>query len=145
MELFIRIKDGQPFEHPIMGDNFLQAFPDVDVNNLPQEFARFQRVEAPVPSVYEVYEGVTYEWVNGIVKDVHQIRPMTAQEKLEKQNLAKSEWVQNGFASWTFNEDTCVFVPPVHYPDDGEVYQWNEETISWVRSTSQLTEEHGKN
>ena len=41
MELFIQIRNGQPFEHPIFGDNFRQAFPDVDVDNLPPEFARF--------------------------------------------------------------------------------------------------------
>lgn len=134
MKLFIRIKDGQPFEHPIMEDNFLQAFPGIDANNLPQEFSRFERVEPPIPTVYEVYEGVTYEWVDGIVKDVHHIRNMTEQEKLEKQNLAKAEWAQNGFASWIFNEDTCFWDPPVPCPDDGKAYEWNEETVSWVQT-----------
>ena len=44
MNLFIRIVDGQPFEHPIFEDNFKQAFPDVDLNNLPSEFLKFVRV-----------------------------------------------------------------------------------------------------
>ena len=41
MELFIRIKDGEPFEHPIFGDNFRAAFPDIDSDNLPPDFVRF--------------------------------------------------------------------------------------------------------
>lgn len=35
------------------------------------------------------------------------------------------------FASWVLNEDTCLWDPPVVYPDDGKLYTWNEETGSW--------------
>lgn len=86
MELFIRIKNGQPFEHPILGENFKQAFPDVDVDNLPDWVVRFQRVERPEIGIDEVYEGVTYEWDGDIIKDVHHVRPMTDEEKAAKIN-----------------------------------------------------------
>ena len=36
------------------------------------------------------------------------------------------------FPSWTLNEDTCLWDSPVAYPEDGERYQWDEETTSWV-------------
>jgi hypothetical protein len=36
------------------------------------------------------------------------------------------------FASWLLNHDTCLWEAPVAYPDDGEMYEWNEETTSWV-------------
>jgi len=35
------------------------------------------------------------------------------------------------FASWTLNETSCLWEPPVAYPDGGERYTWNEETQSW--------------
>ena len=35
------------------------------------------------------------------------------------------------FDSWTLNEDTCLWEPPVAYPDDGQGYVWNEDTTSW--------------
>ena len=35
------------------------------------------------------------------------------------------------YPSWTLNEDTCQYDPPVEYPDDGKYYQWNEDTTSW--------------
>jgi len=35
------------------------------------------------------------------------------------------------YPSWTLNEDSCVWEPPVAYPTDGEFYSWNEETQSW--------------
>ena len=35
------------------------------------------------------------------------------------------------FASWTLNEDTCLWEPNTPRPDDDKVYNWNEETTSW--------------
>ena len=36
------------------------------------------------------------------------------------------------FDSWLLNEDICLWQAPVAYPEDGKVYEWNEETVSWV-------------
>jgi hypothetical protein len=36
------------------------------------------------------------------------------------------------FASWTLNEETCLWEAPVAYPDDGGLYQWDEITTAWV-------------
>lgn len=132
MNLFIRIKDGQPFEHPIFEDNFRAAFPDVDLNNLPPEFSRFERIAPPNLGPYEVYEGVEYQLVNGIYKDVHSVRQMTDDEKVSKQNSVKLQWLERGWPSWTFNEQTCSFDPPVPRPTDGKRYRWDEPTLSWV-------------
>lgn len=38
------------------------------------------------------------------------------------------------FASWSLNEDTCLWEAPVPYPEDGALYHWDEETLSWVKS-----------
>ena len=85
LELYIQIRDGQPFEHPIFADNFKMAFPDVNINQLPlDQFAKFIRVDAPVPDTYEIYEGVTYQWFDGVVKDVHSVRSMTDEERAAK-------------------------------------------------------------
>lgn len=37
------------------------------------------------------------------------------------------------FLSWTLNEETCLWDPPVPKPDDDEIYVWDEETTSWVQ------------
>lgn len=39
------------------------------------------------------------------------------------------------YPSWTLNETTCLWNAPVDYPDDGNRYQWNEETTSWDKIT----------
>jgi len=84
LETYIQIRNGQPHEHPIFGDNFRAAFPNVDTANLPNTFAKFVRVDQPAIDTYEVYEGVTYQWFDGVVKDVHNVRPMTDEERIAK-------------------------------------------------------------
>lgn len=82
MNLYIRIENNAPVDHPILEDNLLLVLPHVDLSNLPSEFARFVRVPAPELQMYEVYEGVTYELVDGVYTDVHHVRPMTEEERI---------------------------------------------------------------
>jgi|SRR5210317_295542 len=35
------------------------------------------------------------------------------------------------FDSWVLNEDSCLWEAPVAMPDDGQRYEWNEETTNW--------------
>lgn len=36
------------------------------------------------------------------------------------------------YASWVLNEDTCWWESTVPYPSDGERYEWDETSLSWV-------------
>jgi hypothetical protein len=36
------------------------------------------------------------------------------------------------YASWLLDEETCLWNAPVPYPDDGNRYQWDEDSLSWV-------------
>jgi len=134
MNLYIQLQNGEPINHPIVEDNLRQAFPEMDLDNLPETFARFERVLGTGVGTYEVSEGATYEWVDGVVKDVHHVRAMTAEERTAKQDAVKTAWQQsNGFASWIFDEDQCRFLPPLAYPEDGHQYYWDEPTVNWVK------------
>jgi len=35
------------------------------------------------------------------------------------------------YDSWTLNETSCLWEAPTAYPDDDQMYTWNEETTSW--------------
>tara|TARA_R110001592_G_scaffold351600_1_gene648855 strand:- start:134 stop:511 length:378 start_codon:yes stop_codon:yes gene_type:complete len=35
------------------------------------------------------------------------------------------------YPSWSLNETTCLWESPVAYPNDGEIYTWNEKNKSW--------------
>ncbi len=36
------------------------------------------------------------------------------------------------FPSWVLIEETCEWVAPIPYPNDGKSYRWDEPTISWI-------------
>jgi len=36
------------------------------------------------------------------------------------------------FPSWLLDEDTCRWDAPTPMPDDGKMYNWDEDTTSWV-------------
>ena len=36
------------------------------------------------------------------------------------------------FPSWVLNEETCQWDAPVAMPADGQLYNWDEATTSWV-------------
>jgi len=35
------------------------------------------------------------------------------------------------FNSWVLNEETCLWEAPIAMPEDGNMYSWNELTLSW--------------
>jgi len=137
MKCYIRVVDGAPHEHPIVKVNMEQAFPDIDLDNLPPEFNQFVRLEAPALGVYEKNQTVFYELVEGMAgtyTDVFSCEQMTTEEITAKQDVVKAEWaVSPNWASWTFNDALCTYVPPVPMPDDGLLYAWSESTLTWVQ------------
>lgn len=36
------------------------------------------------------------------------------------------------YASWVLNDQTCLWDAPVAMPTDGKIYEWDEDTVSWV-------------
>lgn len=36
------------------------------------------------------------------------------------------------YFSWTLNEVTLLWDPPVPYPNDGESYVWDENAFNWI-------------
>lgn len=132
MELYIQVENGNTVNHPALGDNLLQAF-----GTIPDNWQPFVRVSSPKLEIYQVLANTepTYQFVDGVWTDVWQIREMTDEEKLQKQNQAKEVWNarpnRENFSAWNFDEDTCEFVPPVPKPIDGKQYYWDGTSNSW--------------
>ena len=138
MNLYIQIdENGKAINHPIMEDNLRQAFPGINTNNLPSNFAKFQRTAAPARTVYEKEHRVIYELRGDVYTNVYHSEYMTREEAIELQNQVKAAWAANPSSptSWVFNDFTCRYEPPVPYPDDGKYYQWDEPTTNWMEIT----------
>lgn len=35
------------------------------------------------------------------------------------------------FESWILDEDTCLWEPPIKFPEDGKLHLWDEENQKW--------------
>lgn len=150
--LYIKV-DGENnyIGNPSLESNLRMVFRDHDFEQGPPEgYMLFERVPCPVLGVYETFEntigedlcaayadhnGLSYEIVDGVYKDVWHTRDMTADEKLAKQTMVQSEFaaVNPTWTSWTFNETICDMEPPTPCPTDGNIYEWSESTLSWVQ------------
>jgi len=131
MNLYIKIENGEPINHPAFEDNLLQAF-----GAIPQDWEPFVRLESPTPSIYQVLDvqESKYQKVNGVWTDVWAVRDMTAEEKATKQQAVKDLWnsvPRPNLVAWTFNEETCRYEPPISYPTDGQDYFWQGTTNTW--------------
>jgi len=42
------------------------------------------------------------------------------------------------YNSWILNEDTCLWESPIPYPQDNNEYKWNEKTLSWDLTESNI-------
>lgn len=137
MKLYIKVQDGKPVGNPATEENLLQAFPGIDLNDPECGFVEFHRVPPPPLSVYHVQEGMIYMKSGDVFTDIYPIRNMTPAERIARQEHTKQQWEKEGFApSWVFDEELCAFVAPVPMPNDPtRLWQWDEETVSWVDVT----------
>lgn len=140
MKLYIQTENGQPINHPAFEENLMQAF-----NEIPAHWEEFVRVERPTLNTYQLLESEqpVYAKVNGVWTDVWSVREMTDGEKTAKQQQAKDAWATqpdlDNFSTWVFNEEKCLFEPPVPRPQVGD-YFWQGNTSSWVERPPYPTE-----
>jgi hypothetical protein len=133
MNLYIKIENGKPVDHPAFMDNLIQAFGAV-----PSNWEQFIRIERPVPTVYQILDSQepTYEFNEqlGYWTDTWALRDMTDVEKTAKQQAIKDAWAAKpnvaNFLAWIFNEDTCQYEPPIPRPEGA--FKWDGATNSWV-------------
>ena len=83
----------------------------------------------------------SYNTRGGVHYDPETNEPSTDQSKAFRKNYAGIGYTYDKtrdafippkpYESWTLNEETCLWDSPVPYPEDGQIYNWNEETQTW--------------
>jgi len=117
MNLYIETNNGQTINHPAFEDNLIQAF-----GSIPERFESFNRVERPIPTAYQILvsQEPTYQKVNNVWTDVWDLRDMTAEEKLAKQQFLRDAYntreQASNWSAWTLDEVTCKMQPPIPCP-----------------------------
>jgi hypothetical protein len=141
MKCIIQVDErGNPVNHPILIDNFLDAFPDVDISGdiPPPGFAWFTRknqqeeLKEPV-GVKQTIDCTYTPTLDGTgFQDHFFIRDRTEEELAELYQR-----VTKPYASWILNTDTLQYEAPVSRPEETETekYMWDEPTLSWIKVT----------
>ena len=83
---------------------------ELDENGTKKTFKSIKRVPSGQTPLRKNYAGVGYTYDTG--RDAF--------------------YAPKPYASWTLNEDTCLWEPPTPMPDDGESYVWDESKKEWV-------------
>lgn len=91
-----------------------------------------------------VYKQTSYNTRGGVHYDPETGEPSEDQSKALRKNFAGVGYTYDAdrdafispklFDSWVLNEDTCLWEPPIAYPEttENEAYYWDEDTTSWV-------------
>lgn len=90
----------------------------------------------------QVCKRTSYNTHGGIHYDPQTGEPSQDQLKAFRKNYAGIGFtyddVIDGFIppkpypSWLLNTNSCLWEAPVPYPTDGGMYEWDEETQSWI-------------
>lgn len=85
----------------------------------------------------------SYNTRGGVHYDPNTSEPSDDQSKAYRKNYAGIGFTYDAtldafippapYLSWILNITNCLWEPPIPYPNDGQRYQWYEDTLSWVR------------
>jgi hypothetical protein len=131
MAHYVKVVDGTVVNGIVAEPEFFDTF----VDSSPGEW---------IKTSYNMRGGVYYDPATG-EPHADQAGMIAADEGRQRKNYAGLGYTYDRtrnafippkpFASWTLNEDSCLWEPPVAYPTDGKMYRWDEETTNWVEVT----------
>jgi hypothetical protein len=130
MQFFLNIKEGAPVGHPTDRASVLALHPE----GVPDSYQPF--VPSAPPGEIGPYEKIdaqpSYVFNGDVWTHDYNRRAMTAEEKAEHIATIQASWAEHGYASWTWLENECRYVPPVQPPSDLGVFHWDETQQQWV-------------
>ena len=84
----------------------------------------------------------SYNTRGGIYYDANTNTPSQDQSKAFRKNFAGVGFIYDKdrdafippkpYESWTLNDFSCLWEPPVPYPNDNKSYDWDEQNLQWV-------------
>ena len=131
MNLVIEIKNGKPVNHPIAEENLKVLIPDLDIDNLPEGYARFVRKPLPDLDIFQIIDNVNYvidpvlsdEMNTTVWTDEYEVRDLIEEEILELVNNEIK--LKNEKMEMDANA-------PYSAPQDGNLYVWSRRLNKWI-------------
>ncbi len=89
-----------------------------------------------IQTSYNTRAGKHYEPDSEIEDDKPALRKNYAGIGYTYDSTRDAFYAPQPFPSWTLDEETCLWEPPVAHPDttDGILYNWDEDNQQWIKT-----------
>jgi len=124
MAHFAKVVDGTVTQVIVAEPEFFETF----VDSSPGQW---------IQTSYNTRGGVHYSPETNEPDDGTPLRYNYAGIGFHYDTTADAFYAPQPFASWTLNTETYLWEAPVAYPEDGNMYRWDEETTNWVEVTEE--------
>ena len=102
-----------------------------------------KKPKKPIPYLKKIFKRTSYNTSGGIHKN--------DQSKSFRKNFAGVGYTYDKnrdafippkqYKSWTLDEETCWWIPPIPFPEDGtKTYEWDEEAQAWNEIKNNIEE-----
>jgi len=71
------------------------------------------------------------QWIQTYYEDENNPRKNYAGVGMEYDEVRDAFIHAKPFDSWVLNEESCLWEPPIPYPDGNEIYDWNDDLQQW--------------
>lgn len=122
MAHYAKVVDGTVVQVIVAEEEFFDTF----VDDSPGEW---------VQTSYNTIGGKHYDPETGEEDDVTPLRKNFAGVGFKYDADNDAFHPPKPFDSWTLDDTTYLWEPPVAYPDDGKEYIWNESITNWTEVT----------
>lgn len=128
MTLWIIVENGRPVSHPYVEENLIDIDDTFNPINPPQHYKKFIRVlpqtHGPLSKLIQTYKQLDDNTWTDNYEEV-------SLDPEEKKSVIDDLYSKFEYKGWELDERTMVFKPPVQPPNDGNVYEWDNDTLSW--------------
>jgi len=128
MSYFAKVKDGKVIDMLVAEQDFVDSYSD-------------GKAGVWIQCSYNVIGGVYYDPSTGEPAETQSDFINDENPARKRKNYPSVGWNYDitrdafydiqPYPSWTLNETTCEWEPPVDRPDYDNIYTWNEETQTW--------------
>ncbi len=123
----------------------MSHFAQIDENNVVQRVLVIEQAEIDTGNWGDpaTWIQTSYNTRGGVYYTPNTSEPDPDQSKAFRKNYAGIGFTWDGvgfippqpFPSWTKNSFSYLWEAPAPYPNDGKVYRWDEDTLSWIEIT----------
>ena len=134
MSHYAKVVDGLVTEVIVADENFISALGGNWIQTSYNTMGGKHYTQEEVTTKFADVDGVEHEFTQSVFEEdgTGGLRKNFAGIGYTYDSTRDAFYAPQPYASWTLNNDSCLWEAPTAYPDDDKHYTWDEDTTSWV-------------